>query len=344
MKISYLPYELNLKHEFNISYYSRNTTPVVLVRIEHEGYTGYGEASLPQYLNETQESIVFFLKSIMPVVKCCNNIEELIYIVNVYEPDNLPAKAAVNIALNDLKGKISKQPVYKIFGINQSILPYTSFTIGLDNKNLLKKKIKEAEEYKILKVKLGKGNDKEIIETIREVTDKPLFIDVNQGWNDKYYALDILEWMKDQNVLIAEQPFPKENYNDTFWLKDRSPIPIIADEAFQTLADIDKIKDLYTGINIKLMKCGGVNNALSILRKAKEYNLKIMLGCMTETSCAVSAAINLAGLIDYADLDGNLLITNDPFTSDTIEEGRLKLPLLPGLGIKLIEGINFIEL
>jgi L-alanine-DL-glutamate epimerase-like enolase superfamily enzyme len=223
-------------------------------------------------------------------------------------------------------------------------LPYTSFTIGLDNKNLLKKKIKEAEEYKILKVKLGKGNDKEIIETIREVTDKPLFIDVNQGWNDKYYALDILEWMKDQNVLIAEQPFPKENYNDTFWLKDRSPIPIIADEAFQTLADIDKIKDLYTGINIKLMKCGGVNNALSILRKAKEYNLKIMLGCMTETSCAVSAAINLAGLIDYADLDGNLLITNDPFTSDTIEEGRLKLPLLPGLGIKLIEGINFIEL
>jgi L-alanine-DL-glutamate epimerase-like enolase superfamily enzyme len=344
MKISYLLYELNLKHEFNISYYSRKTTPVVLVRIEHEGYTGYGEASLPQYLNETQESIVFFLKSIMPVVKCCNDIEELLSIVNDYEPDNLPAKAAVNIALNDLKGKISKQPVYKIFGINQSILPYTSFTIGLDNKNLLQDKIKEAGEYKILKVKLGNGNDKEIIETIRELTDKPLFIDVNQGWNDKYYALDILEWMKDQNVLIAEQPFPKENYNDTFWLKERAPIPIIADEAFQTLADIDKIKDLYTGINIKLIKCGGINNALSIISKAKEYNLKIMLGCMTETSCAVSAAINLAGLIDYADLDGNLLITNDPFTSDTIEEGRLKLPLLPGLGINLIEGINFIEL
>jgi L-alanine-DL-glutamate epimerase-like enolase superfamily enzyme len=344
MKISYLPYELNLKHEFNISYYSRKTTPVVLVKIEYEGYSGYGEASLPQYLNETQESIVLFLISIMPVIKCCNNIEELLSIVNDYKSNNLPAKAAVNIALNDLKGKMNNQPVYKIFGIDESILPYTSFTIGIDNKNLLQQKINEADEYKILKVKLGKGNDKEIIESIRELTDKPLFIDVNQGWNDKYYALDILEWMNEKNVLVAEQPFLKENYKDTLWLKDRSPVPIIADESFQTLSDLDKVKDSYSGINIKLMKCGGINNALSIINKAKENNLKIMLGCMTETSCAVSAAINLAGLIDYADLDGNLLITNDPFTSETIEEGRLKLPLLPGLGINFIKGLNFIEL
>lgn len=344
MKISYLLYDLYLRHEFNISYYSRNTTPVVLIRIEHEGYSGYGEASLPQYLNETQESIVLFLLSIKPIIKRCNNIDELMSIVNDSEFNNLPAKAAVNIALNDLKGKLNNQPVYKIFGIDESILPYSSFTIGLDNKNLLTQKIHEAEQYKILKVKLGKGNDKEIIESIRELTNKPLYIDINQGWNDKYYALDILEWLNEKNVLVAEQPFMKDNYKDTQWLKDRSPLPIIADEAFQTLSDLDKVKDSYSGINIKLMKCGGLNNALAIIRKAKEYNLGIMLGCMTETSCAVSAAINLSGLIDYADLDGNLLITNDPFTIETIEEGRLKLPVFPGLGLNLIDGMNFIEL
>jgi len=344
MKISYLPYELKLKHEFNISYFSRKTTPVILIRIEYEGQCGYGEASLPQYLNETQESIVLFLKSIMPIFKSYNYIDELLSIINDFKFNNLPAKAALNIALNDLKGKLNNLPVYKIFNIDDSILPYTSFTIGLNNLNLLPDKIKEAEKYKILKVKIGNGNDKRIITTIRGLTDKPLYVDVNQGWNDKFYALDILEWMNEQNVLIAEQPFPKENYNDTQWLKDKSPIPIIADEAFQTFADLDKIKDVYTGINIKLMKCGGINNALAIIRKAKDYNLNIMLGCMTETSCAVSAAISIAGLIDYADLDGNLLITNDPFTSDTIESGRLKLSSLPGLGINLFERLNFIEL
>src|ERR1035437_7440691 len=150
MKISYLPYGLNLKHEFNISYYSRKTTPVILVEIEHEGFTGYGEASLPQYLNETQGSIVLFLISIKPIIKRCNNIDELASIVNDFEFNNLPAKAAVNIALNDLKGKMNNQPVYKIFGIDECILPYTSFTIGLDHKNLLPQKINEAEKYKIL--------------------------------------------------------------------------------------------------------------------------------------------------------------------------------------------------
>jgi len=344
MKISYLPYELNLIHEFGISYYSRKTTPVVLVRIEHEGNTGYGEASLPQYLNDTQESTVLFLKSIVPIIQCSNNIDELLYIIDNFEPGNMPAKAAINIALNDLKGKLNKQPVYKIFGIDNSILPFTSFTIGLDNLDLLPDKIKEAEKYKILKVKIGKGNDKEIITTIRGLTDKPLYIDINQGWKDKFYALDILEWMNEENVLVAEQPFVKDNFDDTQWLKDRSPIPIIADEAFQALSDIDKVKDSYSGINIKLMKCGGINNALSIITKAKDNNLKIMFGCMTETSCAVSAATSLAGLIDYADLDGNLLITNDPFKSDTIENGRLKLSSLPGLGIKLAKEIEFVEL
>jgi L-alanine-DL-glutamate epimerase-like enolase superfamily enzyme len=344
MKISYLPYELNLIHEFGISYYSRKTTPVILIRFDYEGEYGFGEASLPQYLNETQESTLLFLKSIVPIIRSSNNIDELLNVIDNFGPGNMPAKAAINIALNDLKGKLNKQPVYKIFGINDSMLPFTSFTIGLDNIDLLPDKIKEADKYKILKVKIGKGNDKGIITTIRGLTEKPLYIDVNQGWKDKFYALDILEWMNNQNVLVAEQPFTKENYDDTQWLKDRSPVPIIADEAFQTLSDIDKVKDSYSGINVKLMKCGGINNALSIIMKARENNLKIMIGCMTETSCAVSAAISLAGLIDYADLDGNLLITNDPFKSDTIENGRLKLSSLPGLGIKLTEEIKFIEL
>ncbi len=151
---------------------------------------------------------------------------------------------------------------------------------------------------------MGTENDKRIIELVRSLVDKPLFIDVNQGWNDEYFALDMINWLAEQNVILVEQPLPKEKIKESKWLNERSPLPIIADEAVQSLNDLDFIKDAYSGINIKLMKCGGIRQAHRMMEKSSELNLKIMLGCMTETSCAITAASHLSSLADWVDLDG----------------------------------------
>jgi L-alanine-DL-glutamate epimerase-like enolase superfamily enzyme len=185
-------------------------------------------------------------------------------------------------------------------------------------------------------VKLGSENDKEIISTIRQHTDKPLFIDVNQGWSDKYFALDMISWLADQNVILIEQPLPKENIRDSNWLIERSPLPIIADEAVQVLGDLEKIKDLYSGVNIKLMKAGGIRQAYRMMKEAKDLHLKIMIGCMTETSCAITAASHLSPLADWVDLDGVALISNDLFTGMLIKSGVVTIPNLPGLGVEKV--------
>lgn len=188
----------------------------------------------------------------------------------------------------------------------------TSFTIGIDEPKILKQKISEAGEFKIFKVKLGTTDDKQIVQFIRDETDKPLYVDINQGWTDKYFALEMSEWLHRQNVLLIEQPFYKNDLEKSAWLTERSPTPIIADESVQRLSDIEKIKNSFNGINIKLMKCTGMNEAYKMILKARENNLKVMMGCMTETSCGISAAAQLSSLVDFTDLDGNLLITNDP--------------------------------
>ena len=345
MKISYKKYSLELKHQFTIAYSSRKTTPVVLIKIEHNGFTGYGEASLPPYLQETQNSVIDFLRETgKKKIDDISNLSKIIKEINEIAPNNTAAKAAIDIALHDLTGKINHQPCYKYLNISKSILPYTSFTIGIDEPAIMKKKISEAEQFKILKVKLGTEQDEEIIKLIREETDKPLYVDINQGWKDLRYAVNMSNWLHQQNVLLIEQPFNKNDLESSARLTEKSPIPIIADESMQRLGDIEKIKNSFTGINIKLMKCTGMDEADKIIKVARQYGLKIMLGCMTETSCAISAAVQFASLVDYADLDGNLLITNDPFKGKTIEEGILQTSDKDGLGIELKEEIDFTEL
>lgn len=345
MKISYKKYSLELKHQFTIAYSSRKTTPVVLIKIEHNGFTGYGEASLPPYLQETQNSVIDFLRETgKKKIDDISNLSKIIKEINEIAPNNTAAKAAIDIALHDLTGKINHQPCYKYLNISKSILPYTSFTIGIDEPAIMKKKISEAEQFKILKVKLGTEQDEEIIKLIREETDKPLYVDINQGWKDLRYAVNMSNWLHQQNVLLIEQPFNKNDLESSARLTEKSPIPIIADESMQRLGDIEKIKNSFTGINIKLMKCTGMDEADKIIKVARQHGLKIMLGCMTETSCAISAAVQFASLVDYADLDGNLLITNDPFKGKTIEEGILQTSDKDGLGIELKEEIDFTEL
>jgi L-alanine-DL-glutamate epimerase-like enolase superfamily enzyme len=259
--------------------------------------------------------------------------EILAYVDNVDEK-NTAAKASVDIALHDLVGKLLNKPWYKIWGFNKSTTPFTTFTIGIDNEEILKQKISEAEPYKILKIKLGSEDDKNLISTIRKFTNKSLAVDANQGWKDKEFALDLIFWLKEQNVQMIEQPMPKENIDEIAWLTEKSPLPIFADESVQRINDVISTKGVFAGINIKLMKCTGLREAHKMLILAKSLNLKVMIGCMTETSCAISAAAQLSPQVDWADLDGNLLIKNDPFEGIKIIDGKISLNENPGIGLK----------
>lgn len=338
MRLSFEPYELKLKHVFTVSSFSRSTTPDVQVRIDYDGYTGYGEASMPPYLGQTVESVCSFLKNVdleqFPDPFCIDDI--LTYIDSLSDGDSA-AKAAVDIALHDLVGKIIGAPWHRMLGLNPEKTPNTTYTIGIDTDEMVKLKTREvAGQFKILKVKLGTPRDREMIRAIREVSDLPIAVDVNQGWKNKKKALDEIFWLKEQGIVMVEQPMPKEMPDANAWLTERSPLPIFADEAIQRLKDIPAVKGAYTGINIKLMKCTGMREAWKMMNYARAEGMKVMIGCMTETSCAIAAAAQLSPAVDFADLDGNLLIANDIFRGTTVVDGKITLNQLPGIGIEKI--------
>ncbi len=335
MKLRFKPYTLELKHVFTVAVYSRTTTPVMLTEIEYDGIIGYGEASMPQYLGESQETAAAFLSKVnLEQFDDPFQMEDILTYVDSIDKKNTAAKASIDIALHDLVGKLLNQPWYKIWGYDKSKTPDTTFTIGIDTAEVVKQKVKEASEFKLLKVKLGKDNDKEMINTIRSVTDVPLTADANQGWTDKYQALDMINWLNDKNVLYVEQPLPKDMIDENAWITENSPIPILGDEAIQRIGDLIKMKDVYAGVVIKLMKCTGMREANKMIAMARALNKKIMLGCMTETSCAISAASQLSPMVDWADLDGALLIKNDPFEGMKVIDGRVTLNDYPGIGLK----------
>ncbi|MEE0975617.1 MAG: dipeptide epimerase [Muribaculaceae bacterium] len=334
LNLYFEPYELQLRHSFNLAKYSRTTTPGVQVRLEYDGLIGYGEASMPPYLGESVESVTKFLSQLdLSQFSDPFRIEDIHDYMDQVAPDNRAAKASVDIALHDLLGKIMGQPWYKIWGLNPDKAPDTSFTIGIDKADVVRKKVDEASPYNVLKVKMGLDNDKELVEIIREKTDRPICVDANQGWNDKEKALEMIHWLAERNCLFVEQPMPKEMIEETAWLRERSPLPIIADEFLQRLPDVKRAAEAYDGINIKLMKSTGMHEAYKMADLAKSMGMKVMLGCMTETSCAVSAASQLAPMVDWADLDGNLLIANDIFDGMKIVNGKVTIPDRPGIGV-----------
>ncbi len=335
LRLTYEPLNLQLKHVFTLANSSRTTTPVMLTRIEYDGIFGYGEASMPPYLGESHESVTRFLQLInLRQFADPFSMDEILEYIDEAAPGNTAAKASVDIALHDLTGKILQQPWHKLWGFTSHDTPVTSFTIGIDQPEVVRQKVEKAESYKILKVKLGGANDKVMIEAIRSITDKPLYADANQGWKNKEKALEMIHWLKEKNVVLVEQPLPKNNKEDHAWLTELSPLPIIADEAVQRLSDVPKAVGVYSGINIKLMKCTGMREAHKMALLAQALGLKIMIGCMTETSCAVSAAAQLSPKATWADLDGNLLISNDPFEGVKIENGKILLNDRPGIGIQ----------
>ena len=338
LKLRFFPYELKLRHVFTVATYSRTTTPDVQVEVEYEGVTGYGEASMPPYLGQTVDTVTAFLGKVnLEQFSDPFQLDDILTYVDSLSPGDTAAKAAVDIALHDLVGKLLQAPWYKIWGLNKEKAPSTTFTIGIDTPQVVKERTREcAALYNILKVKLGGKDDRGMIEAIRSVTDLPIAVDANQGWQDRQYALDMIHWLKEQGIVMVEQPMPKERLDDLAWITQHSPLPVFADESVQRLSDVAALKGVFTGINIKLMKCTGMREAWKMLTLARALDMKVMVGCMTETSCACSAAAQLSPAVDFADLDGNLLIANDRFRGMEVVKGKITLPDLPGIGVVLV--------
>lgn len=348
LKLYYAPYSLQFKHPFGLAYGTRTTTEVVYIKLECDGFTGYGEAALPPYLGETQASVIAFLKKAAPILKDFSlpfSVSEIVPAIDAIAIHNTAAKASMDMALYDILGKALNKPAYHLLGLAKPNAKNTSVTISIGDLHLIPEKIKELNEYSILKVKLGNKEDKEIIEHIRKHTDKPLVVDVNQGWKDKQVAIGMIEWLYVRNVLFVEQPLAKDNFDDMAWLTERSPIAILADESMQRYSDMDKIADCFKGINLKLMKCTGLFEAIKIIGYAKAKGLKINIGCMSESSCGVAAAAQLMGSADWIDLDGPLLIKNNPFDGVIFNDGKIQVNDAPGTGVLLLDtALRFTEI
>ena len=306
MKLRFFPYELKLRHVFTVATYSRTTTPDVQVEIEYDGIIGYGEASMPPYLQHelgTMDSVLAFLKKVQDVIGQFSDpfqLEDILAYIDSLSAGDSAAKTAVDIALHDLVGKLLQAPWYKIWGLDKEKTPSTTFTIGIDTADVVREKTKEC---------------------------------ANQGWKDKHHALDMIHWLHEKGIVMIEQPMPKEQLDDIAWVTQQSPLPIFADESIQRLKDVAGLKGAFTGINIKLMKCTGMREAWKMVTLARALDMKVMVGCMTETSCAITAASQFSPAVDFADLDGSLLIANDRFKGMEVVKGKITLPDLPGIGV-----------
>jgi len=337
MQLTYQPFELELKHTFTIAKFSRTSTPLMLVQLHLDGFTGYGEASMVPYMGESYASATAFLEQVdVSRFTFPFDFEAILDYLDGIAPGQPTIKAAIDIALNDLNGKLKQQPCWQLLGSDPAKMPVTSFTVGIAEPDVIVQKLKDAEGFNVVKVKLGSNDDKGLINTIRSVTDVPLYVDANQGWNDREQALDLVYWLHEQGIQLIEQPFSKTDPDSNAWLTERSPIPIIGDEAVQRLPDVAKAKGVYHGINIKLMKSAGMFEAKRMIDEANRLGLKIMIGCMSETSCATLAAAALAPQCHWADLDGPFLTINNPYKMPGFVDGKWVLNDKDGLGLNLV--------
>ena len=333
-RIDFQPYTLQFKHVFRISRGERSSTPLILTAIQFEDHTGYGEASMPPLYGESQESAVKFISKLdLSGFTDPFDIEGIMQFVDGVEPGNSAAKTSIDIALHDIAGKLANKPCYRLLDLPKVESLPTSKTIGIDSPSIIRERVQEAKDYQFLKIKLGTKNDYDIINAVRDVSDQPLFVDANQGWNDKYLALERIAWLKEKGVVFVEQAMPVDMKDEMAWLKSKSALPLVGDEGVQRLKDVNNADDFYNGINIKLMKSTGLHEAVKMARLAKKKGMKVMIGCMSETSCSISAAFHLASFADWVDLDGNLDITNDPYTGIETRSGSLLNNDISGIGL-----------
>lgn len=326
---------LNLKHTWTTTMSSSQYRDTLLVTYQRAGITGYGEGAPIVRYHEDVESARKAVESVRPLLLAADPMRFAKIMGEVFRriPGEWAAKSAIDIAVMDWMGKKLGIPLYSFFGLDPADTPVTTFSIGIDTPEITRQKTREAAAYPVLKVKVGLATDEATIEAVRSVTKKPLRVDANEGWTDKEEAVRKINWLEKQGVEFIEQPMPAAMLEETRWVRSRVHIPVIADEACLHASDIPKLASAYDGVNIKLDKAGGMLEAHRMIQMAKALGMKTMLGCMISSSVTITAAAHLSPLVDYADLDGNLLIANDPFHGVRVEKGKLVLPNKPGLGL-----------
>jgi L-alanine-DL-glutamate epimerase-like enolase superfamily enzyme len=326
---------LNLRHTWTTTMSSSQYRDTLHLSYTRDGITGHGEGAPIVRYHEDAEGASRAVESVRDLLAAANPMQFSKVMAAVFQrvAGAWAGKAAIDIALMDWVGQKLGIPLYAYFGLDPADTPLTTFSIGIDTPEITRQKTREAAEFPILKVKVGLSTDEPTIEAVRSVTSKPLRVDANEGWTDKEEAVRKINWLEKHGVEFVEQPMPAEMVEETRWVRARVHIPIIADEACQRVSDIPKLKDAFDGVNIKLDKSGGLLEAWRMIAVAKSLGMKTMLGCMVSSSVSVTAAAHLSPLVDYADLDGNLLIANDPFRGVRVEKGKLILPDRPGLGL-----------
>ncbi|MCS7082238.1 MAG: dipeptide epimerase [Bacteroidetes bacterium] len=335
MEMRIYPVTWALARPFGISRGVRSQVQNVIVELHQDGWVGIGEAAPNARYGESQSSAIAFLESLdLRGFELPEDLDRALDYVNAHAPGEFAAKAAVDIALHDLWAQLQGLPLYRLWGLNPRSTLQTSFTIGIDTPEVIEEKVREAERFPILKVKLGTPYDEEIIRTIRRLTDRTLRVDANEGWERKE-ALEKICWLADQNVELVEQPLPAGRWEDQLWLQERSPLPIVADESVQRPEDVARAAEAFDGINVKLMKCGGLREARRLIQAARQRGLRVMIGCMLESAVAATAGALLTPLADWADLDGPLLLAQDLFEGVQVTQAAyLRLPEGPGLGVR----------
>jgi L-alanine-DL-glutamate epimerase-like enolase superfamily enzyme len=328
-------FDLKLRYAWGLSRGTWTTRRNAFVKIEKDGVFGLGEAAPIARYNETAESAAAFIEKARPVLD--RDLGD--YAVRLAEiedvgPGEHAAKAALDMAILDWYAKTLKVPLWRLLGLGRDKVVTTTYTIGIDEVPVMQQKLREASDFSVYKIKVGTANDRKIVEGLREVTDKPLRADANEGWKTKEEALEMINWMAGLGVELIEQPLPAAQLEDYAWLKDRVKIPVFADESLILPSDLPRIAPYFHGVNVKLMKCGGVQEAVRLAAMGRVLGLKLMIGCMVETSVGISAGAAVASLFDYADLDGTLLISNDPFRGVEVVKDRLILNDKPGLGVE----------
>ncbi len=326
---------LNLRHTWTTTMSSSQYRDTLHTRYTRDGITGYGEGAPIVRYHEDAVECQKALEPNLPFLDAADPLQYEKVMAQLFSriQGNFAAKAAIDVALMDWIGKKMGVPIYQLLGLDAASAPITTFSIGIDTPETTRQKVREAKDFPILKIKVGLKTDEPTIEAVRSVTQKPLRVDANEGWTDKEEAVRKIIWLETQGVEFVEQPMPAHMIEETKWVRSRVHLPIIADEAAVNAKAIPKLVGAYDGINVKLDKCGGIQQAIRMIYVAQSLGLKTMLGCMVSSSVSVTAAAQLSPLVDYADLDGNLLIANDPFGGVVVQQGKLVLPDGAGLGL-----------
>lgn len=329
---------LKLRHTWTTTMSSSEYRDTIQVRLTKDGIVGVGEGAPIVRYHENAEDGKKAIDEVIPFLQTCDpwRFEKVMADVSQRVPGQFAAKAAIDIAAIDWVGKKLNAPLHRMLGLDPAATPITTFSIGIDTPETTRQKVQEADPFPVLKIKVGLNTDEATIAAVRSVTHKPLRVDANEGWKNKEEAVRKINWLESQGVEFVEQPMPADMIEETRWVRSRVHLPLIADEAAVSARAIPKLVDAFDGVNVKLDKCGGIQQALHMIYVAKALGMKTMLGCMVSSSVSVTAAAQLAPLVDYADLDGNLLIANDPYTGVTVQNGKLILPDRPGIGVKAV--------